>query len=643
MAIRRRFLQNDVGWQDVKGIRGSLVGDVEQSSTYKWRTVYLYMVGAVALVVLFISSVNLQVVRGRELLSRSQDNRLIEHVIIPDRGVIYDRAGKKLAVNVPSFNVVIDPHEVKDDELDSTLARLSIITKISEQKLKEKYDEALKTDVLTDRVLLAQDVDRDKVLSIRSHSDELPGVWVEYGSKRKYVGGKEFSQILGYTGESNPDDLKRDENIKGGDIVGKDGLEFYYDSRFRGKKGVEVAEIDVLRNVIAQYVNSNVPPVPGDSLYLTIDADSQKKMYSILSEGMKKYGATGAAGVLEDVRTGEVWASVSVPSYDNNLFVGGISTENYQKLLKDKKLPLFNRVISAQEPPGSMFKTIVASAALQEKAITRNTVFTSVGTLYTENGAFLCREYENHVYGALNLIGGIAKSSNIYFFHTMETLGIKRFLPYASFFGIGSQTGIDLPGEAKGRVHSPQNKVDLSRVSPWVDPIWYPGDNCNAAIGQGLTVVTPLQVANWAAAIANGGKVLKPHFAGKWEPGVAKGETDLPVEKVKTEVVRKGKVSASNLSIVREGMRNSASGPQSIIVPFRYTKVAVAGKTGTAEFGVKDKKGYYTKTHAWVMGFFPYDNPKYSFVFFLEGGGASNNAAELAKNFINWFADTKLK
>lgn len=216
----------------------------------------------------------------------------------------------------------------------------------------------------------------------------------------------------------------------------------------------------------------------------------------------------------------------------------------------------------------------------------------------------------------------------------MIELGIDAFVPYAAFFGIGSQTGIDIPGEQTGRIPSPENKIALAETSPWLDPIWYSeGDSCNSAIGQGIATVTPLQVVNWSATIANGGSVLKPHLAHRWTDGTGSEET------VEAEVIRHGMVDDTYLALVREGMRNSAHGPLSVIVPLRNTKISVAAKTGTAEYGVKDKDGYYTKTHAWVTGFFPYDDPEYSFVVFLEGGGESNNAAQLAAELINWWAD----
>lgn len=209
-----------------------------------------------------------------------------------------------------------------------------------------------------------------------------------------------------------------------------------------------------------------------------------------------------------------------------------------------------------------------------------------------------------------------------------------------NFFGIGSKTGIDIPGEMEGRVPSPENKLDLAEVSPWLDPIWYPeGDSCNSAIGQGITIVTPIQVANWAATIANGGHVLEPRFAHKWE-FVDPSTEEKYVEDLDRNVVREGMVSDDNLYWVREGMRNSASGPLSVIFPFNGSPISVAGKTGTAEYGVKDEKGYYTKTHAWVMGFFPYENPEFSFVVFLEGGGQSFNSATLMRRFLDWYSVT---
>jgi penicillin-binding protein 2 len=613
------------------GISGHSLERQDSDQSRMWHSMYLYVFGCIFLVLLFVGVVNLQVVNGEENAERSIQNRLDEIEVNADRGVIYDRNGKKLAINVPSFNVILNPSNLDRETIESRLTTLSEIVQIPIEQLISTYTTVFEKDPYQKRILLAQDVSRDQILEIRSHTDDLEGVEIEYSSKRSYLDGLLFSHLIGYTGLASEAQIEERDDLGLGDIVGQEGIEYQYDERLQGEKGKKIVEVDAQMNILTEFTNEGTAPIPGDSVYLSIDAEAQRKMYDLLTVAVTKYGATGGAAILEDVHTGELLVALSVPSYDNNLFVGGISQDDYNTVAPN----LFNRFIGAQVPPGSMFKTIVASAALQEGAITKDTVFVSTGVIYFSAG-YPFQEYHQTAYGPLNLIGGIAKSSNIYFCKTMLELGIDRFVPYAEFFGIGSQTGIDLPGEGTGRVPSPENKIALAETSPWLDPIWYPeGDTCNSAIGQGITTVTPIQVANWAAIIANGGKVLKPRLTEKWQS--ADGKT---VE-TETVVVREGKVDDSNLALVREGMRNAASGPMSTIFPFRNTKIAVAGKTGTAEFGVKDEKGSYTKSHAWVMGFFPYDDPKYSFTVFLEGGGESYNSAIVAADFINWWADNR--
>ncbi|MFH1547283.1 MAG: penicillin-binding protein 2 [bacterium] len=632
-----KAIQKNVKWLDTNSVKGQYLGNERPEEKSDWISLYLYLLSVFALGLISVSVINLQLVHGREYQSRSERNRLEEHVVQPDRGIIYDRNGTKVTSNTPSFNVILNPLDIDEGKLDDVISTLSEITGESEDDLMSQYNEAIKIDSMTQKIIMAQDIERDNVLEIRSLSDDLPGVWIDYSSKRNYLFSDVYSHVIGYTGEADENALDNDADLDLGDIVGIEGVEAYYDDFLRGDKGKRIVEIDASQRVVAEYVNEGSAPVSGDSLSLTIDNESQQKWYQILKAGMKKYEAKGAVAILEDVNTGEIWSAVSLPSYDNNLFVGGISTSDYLKLSSDAGLPLFNRIIAAQEPPGSMFKPIVASAALQEKAITKDTVFVSSGVIYLGIGTdYPFQEYHQKVYGPLDFIGGLAKSSNIYFCKTMLELGIENFVPYAEFFGIGSKTGIDLYGEMEGRLPSPENKIALAAVSPWLEPIWYDeGDSCNSAIGQGITSVTPLQVVNWVATIANGGKVMWPHLAYKWE-----NDDTGKSREVESKVERSGMVDDSNLELVREGMRASTYGPQSVIVPLRDAKIPIAGKTGTAEFGVQDKEGYYTSTHAWVSGFFPYDDPQFSFVVFLEGGGESNNAAQLAREFIDWFVDS---
>ncbi|MBN1618814.1 penicillin-binding protein 2 [Candidatus Dojkabacteria bacterium] len=634
-----KTFQQDIVWRDVNSLKGQVHGKQNISEYFGWNTVFLYAVTVIFFGVLVFSLVNLQIVRGRKYSTLSELNRLEEHIIQPDRGIIYDRNGKKLAINIPSFNLMIDPQNVNPEILKEEFRIISEVTGVDQSELMDKFDKVVSDEPLTSRLILVQDISRDQVLEIHSNQNDLPGVWVDYSTKREYLGGDSFSHIIGYTGEASAEVVDAVDGVEMGDIVGMDGIEYWYDEKLRGKKGTKIIEIDASQKLIAEYVNSGTAPIPGDSLYLTIDYDAQVKLDELLKAGVAEYGATGGAAVLQDPYTGEIIASVSVPNYDNNLFIGGISQDDYDKFINDSGIPLFNRVTNAQMPPGSMFKTIVGSAALEYGTATPDTVYVSSGTIYL-GGTLPFQEYQGHAYGSLNFVQGLARSSNIYFCQTMLALGIDNFIDYAEFYGVGSQTGIDIPGEQSGMLPSPENKIELAKNNPYLDPVWYEeGDACNSAIGQGITLATPMQVVGWSATISNGGKVIQPHYSYKWESVTTGVNSEKSYTMVEDNVLREGKLSDSTLYYIKEGMRNSVSGPYSIIVPLGQSKVEVAAKTGTAEFGVKDETGYYTKTHAWVMGFFPYDNPKYSFVIFLEGGGASNNAAEVALQYIDWLAD----
>ena len=241
-------------------------------------------------------------------------------------------------------------------------------------------------------------------------------------------------------------------------------------------------------------------------------------------------------------------------------------------------------------------------------------------------------------YGSLNLIEAISVSSNIYFCELIRNWDINKLVPYMEKFGIGSYTGIDLPGEAPGRLPSPANKIALANTtSPWLEPVWYPeGDSCNVVIGQGIALVTPLQMTNWNSALANEGTLHTPYIA----------EYFLN-EKMNREVIKHQSIytniaSKEAIKTVKEGMWNAVNGPRGTIGNLAGLKTKVAAKTGTAEFGALNKDGSYEHTHAWVTGFFPYDDPQYTFTIFLEDGGESYNAARLARYLIEWMGENNL-
>lgn len=631
-----------------KGISFRSVLSKSSDSDYvsSWNFVYSFILLAAIFTLLVINVAKLQIVEGSSMLKRSESNTVRITSIPAYRGVVFDRDGEKLVENISAMNVYISLSTfLKSDGLDNEslatcLDTLGGIVGDNWEKEKEggEYTSIFEMviskyakDSYTTKILLASDIDNETAIKIKARESELIGITLDNGNKRHYIYSEYLSHILGYVGEASSTEIDEEKDIASGDIIGKIGLEKEYDDELRGTDGKLAEEVDALgRSVSSQpYVLNQ--SVSGKNAYISIDKGTQEYMYNLLKDAVKKNGAVGAAGVIEDVNTGEILALVSYPSYDNNLFVGGISQKEYSKILKNKSNPLLNRAIGAQIPPGSTFKTIVASAGLDSGAITSNTIYIS-RTGYTFSNGASFQEFRNHSYGALNVVSALTVSSNIFFCELIRGWDMDELVPYLEKFGIGSVTGIDIPGEASGRLPSPENKIKLANSgSYWLDPIWYPeGDSCNSVIGQGITLVTPIQMANWMSAIANGGTLNTPHLLTKYVDENGNSEV-IQYEPKYTNIASK-----DALNTVKKGMYETVYSSRGVAGRLASAKVKVAAKTGTAEFGKVNEKGIYEDTHAWVGGFFPYDNPQYSFSILLEDGGQSSNATPIMLEMINW-------
>lgn len=637
------------------GIRTSVKSSSESNFNSAWNYFILFLLFVGIFAILIKDLVNLQVTQGVEMLSKSENNKVKITKVAPLRGVILDRNGVILAKNEPSMNVYIlvenyldSDGYIKADELEKTVNSLSAI--IGENWKRKKTDGVTEYSSIMEKILsvhkespyfreilIATDIDNDTAIKIKANLAEMKGVYIDDGNKRQYPEGNFVSQMLGYTGEVTAEILEKREYVSIADVVGLTGLEREYDKKLFGEHGETAWEVNAVGKTVSTEPYILKEPVAGNNLYLTLDINAQKKLYSLIEEGVSKYKAVGGAAVLEDVTNGELLSLVSFPTYDNNLFVNGISQTNYNALLNDSRNPLMNRAIAAQMPPGSTFKVLVAAAALDAKAINKNTVYVSRSG-YTFSSGAPFQEYHNNSYGPLNIVNAISVSSNIYFCELIRNWDMNALVPYLEKFGIGRYTGIDIPGEAAGRLPSPANKIALANTtSPWLEPVWYPeGDSCNSVIGQGITLVTPLQMANWTAAIANGGTLHTPHLAKYFENEEKKQEV------VEFSNLEENIVSTEALDIVRDGMFNAVNGPRATIGGVRGLSVKVAAKTGTAEFGKLNKDGIYEHTHAWVTTFFPYENPKYVLTIFLEDGGQSYNTAALAREMIIWMSENGL-
>jgi len=559
----------------------------------------------------------LTIIQNNVLSVQAETNSHFDKVIPAQRGIIFDTNNKPLLENTKEYSLTIDTKKVP---LEDIAVNYPSLTSSIESYSRENSPDTSKTTTIT-----LTSIPKDVALQVLSNPRD--GITLNESIGRFYPYRDIFSHLLGYTGILSETDKAERPYLSNIAIVGKSGLEYQYDDILRGVDGSVVTKKDALGEILEE-TTTRQEPVHGSDLILSIDEKDQQILYQKLQKYVDQYHAKGGSAVIVKVDSGAIRALVSYPSYDNNLFAQGISTNDYKKLVDNPQTPLLFRPLGAQEPPGSTFKTVVGSSALQSNSISSSTIFNAPGVITLQGGTQF-QDYRKRVQGNLDVRSALMVSSNIFFCKTMLKMGIDTFLPYAEKFHIGKLTGIDLPGETKGRIPSPQNKIWLANNgASWLDPIWYPeGDACNSAIGQGITLATPLQMAMVAATIANGGTYYEPRVVAQIKD--TKGQSTT----IEPKILEQGFISPENLAIIRQGMRMAVNGPRAIISTMKTAPVTVAAKTGTAEFGIKDKNGYLT-SHAWIIGFYPYEKPEYAFAVLLEGGDDSSRASNLFKEFL---------
>ncbi|MCX6766268.1 MAG: penicillin-binding protein 2 [Candidatus Moranbacteria bacterium] len=556
----------------------------------------------------------LQIARGGYYSELSRENRVRSIVIKAPRGIIYDRNGEKLVNNVPSFDLIAIPVDIpKDQNLKKQeMADIAEMFGMNSQNIEVIVGSQNESSM--NPVLIKENVSQDESLIFTEKYLNLKGFALDQTAVRQYEDGPYFSSFIGYSGKISKDDLAAHPDYLMTDYIGKTGVEYSYEKNLRGVNGKQEVEVDSAGNIQKDF--GVTEPVPGSDLVLGIDADLQKKLEDSLQAKLNETGTKTAAAVAIDPRNGEILAMVNLPSYDNNLFAKGISADDYQKLMSDPDKPMFNRSISGEYPPGSTFKPLVAAAALQEGTITPSTTLDCPAAINI--GSYSFPDWKTH--GLTDVRKAIAESVDIFFYAVgggwgdITGLGIDKIQQYADKFGLGRKLGIDIPGEVSGLIPTEQWKQDK------LGERWYLGDDYHCAIGQGFVTVTPLQLANYIAAIANGGTVFQPHLVDSIK------KIDGSVEKL-----NKNFVSAANLQVVREGMRQTVlSGTAQ---PLKDLPVEVAGKTGTAQFGSGNER-----EHGWFVSFAPYNNPTIAMAVLVEGGGEGFSTAEpVTHDVYQWY------
>ena len=560
----------------------------------KQRLNWLLIFVVICFSVLVISLWYLQMIKGEEFKERAVENCIRSLVEDAPRGRIYDRQEELLVTNRPAVVVSIIPAEVND--LEKLSERLSRIIGISPEEIALTVKNYRENPFKPVKIL--DDCKTNKIVEIEERKDELKGVVLEVKPRRDYLYHDFAAHSLGYVGEIDKEELQRFGNPKfqGGDIIGKAGLEKYYDDILRGEKGGKEVEVDALGQEVATLLYQK--PIPGEDLVLTIDRDLQLYGENLLFD---KKGSI----VVSNPNSGEILALVNRPSFSPNLFANGISSSDWQRLSSDADYPLTNRSVQGLYSPGSIFKVVTAIAALEEGVTDRKRKIYCSGSFELAGQVFTCWKETGH--GSLSIVDGIAHSCNIYFYTLGKELEIERYNKYMQKFGLGEKTGIDLPAEAIGTIPSAQWKKRE------VKEIWFPGDTINLSIGQGYLLLTPLQVHTIICAIAADGEIYKLHLVKKIIS--ADGKT---VKEIKPEVYKDVGISINTFYIVKEGLRQTilkGTGWRANI-----KELAVAGKTGTAQ----NPQG---ETHAWFIGFAPYENPEVCITVFLENGGEGGEAA----------------
>ncbi len=603
--------------------------------------VFKYIILAFFLL-LILRAGHLQIVMGDYYHELSKGNRISLRPINAPRGKILDTNGKILVSNKISYNLYLLPNEIPPDiPVDKLLADVAALIDIDLEKLEAIYRETEENSRKKEAVLLQRNISQEMMVIIEENADQLPGILVKESSVRDYVYDSTASHIIGYVGEISINGLKNFNNegynnYDANDIVGKSGIEREYEAYLKGTDGVKQIEVNNIGEQI-RTLGTN-PPQPGNNLILNIDYDLQKRVEELLSQQLQKLREeadkdpeinkpTGAASIVMDLNTGAVRAMASAPDFNLNDFALGLTAESYSNLINDPLNPLLNRAIMAAVPPGSIFKLVTGTAAIEYLDVNADTEFVDKnGQFYIPHWSRPFNNWHEGGEGRLDFTRAIARSNNIVFY----SLGYRLYEKYrgqkltetARNYGLGEVTGIDLPGEKSGLVPDREWKEKNFNEG------WYPGDSVNLSIGQGGLLTTPIQLIDMVSAIANDGIMYRPYLVDR----VIDNEGNLIFEQ-KPDIRKKLDFDPEVYQILKQGMTevttSSYGTARSIFGDF---PVRVAGKTGTAQTSISNAN------HGWFVGFAPIEDPQIVVLVFIENGNSSSNtlsvAAEIFKKYF---------
>lgn len=588
----------------------------EKSRVVERRTLVVIAFNLLAFAVIVARLYFLQVKEADKYKMMSDENRISTRFLVPPRGLIFDRNGEIIAKNEQDFQALMVAEQTPDiAETLKTFKQIVPLTEGEEQKIRKD----LKNKRRFIPIKLKDNLSWKEVSKILLHAPDLPGVEINEGLSRYYPYADIYAHVLGYVGPVSDKDKKDNPlYMVPGFKIGKSGLERYFDYKLQGKGGTIKLEVNAYGRVMNEIERNSGEE--GQSLTLTLDARLQRAAY-------KAFGEESGAAVVLNVRTGEILALVSTPSFDPNLFTNGISYKHWNALLKNERTPLVNKAVSGQYSPGSTFKVVVALAALEAGVIDLNTRFNCSGGLDVGNIRFHCWRHSGH--GSLNVVEALKHSCDIFFYETAMKLGIDKIHDMAVKLGMGNVLEVGLDNEKAGIIPTKAWKKARFGTS------WTQGDAANSGIGQGYVLVTPLQLATMLARVVNGGYAVQPTFI-------------KPTEKELSKIKRLD-ISTKNIEIVKRGMFEVVNGTGGTAgrARFNINGAMMGGKTGTTQvrrISMKERSSgilrdeqlpWRLRNHALFIGFTPVDNPRYSVAVIVEhGSSGSGVAAPIASKIL---------
>jgi penicillin-binding protein 2 len=592
---------------------------------YKQRLIRVMLCVSGAFFILLIRLFYLQVIQGQELRRLSENNCIRLQSTDAYRGMIFDRNGILLVDNRPAFDLSIILKDAKP--VDRTIEKLAKLIEVPVSELMKKigHNKGISS---YKPILLKQDIGRDALAAVEVRKFDLPGIVLDVKPRRHYIKRQSAAHLIGYLSEINSDELKSGKHpeCKGGDFIGKFGVEKGFEGFLKGKRGGRQVEVNVMGQVVK--VLKTVDALPGQNIYLTIDYILQKKAEALLED------AAGAV-VAMDPETGDILVMASSPSFDQNAFVDGMSHKQWESLISNPLRPMENKAVQGEYPPASTFKIVTAIAGLEEGVIDENTIMYCPGYYKYGNRIYRCWRRGGH--GNVNIVKALSESCDVFFYQVGQKLGIDRLAFYAKACGLGSATGINLDHEAEGLIPNSTWKKRRTGIS------WQGGETLSVAIGQGYDLSTPLQMLVLTSALANGGTRYKPLIL----KSVKTADGDIVIQS-KKQVMGRLPAGKKTLAIVKKGLREVVNSPKGTGWIAHIKGMDISGKTGTAQIvgrkkdpnvSEKDIPDHF-KAHAWFVSYAPSVDPQIAVAVLVEHGEhGSSAAAPIAREIIRTYLE----